>query len=138
MSDSLEKLGRMVDEAFSEADAMPDVAKAPASARASTPGISSPTERPATVIGGGNSYQAVEDICWIYRDRSLAENLRRYGWRQARRNVMRQGPLSKEWASHRGRPPVRLTRKGVEVKLADGIQTLSWQRIQSQVSARRS
>ncbi len=67
-----------------------------------------------------------------------AENLCRYSWRQARRNVLRQGSLSKEWTSHRGRHPVRLTRKGVEVKLADGVQTLSWKRIQNQVGARRS
>ena len=138
MSDQMAKLGRMVDEALSEADTIPDAANAPASTADSTP-RTSPTGRYARpVIGGGSSYQAVEDICWIYQDWSLSENLRRYGWRQARRNVMHQGPLSKEWTSHRGRPPVRLTRKGVEVKLADGVQALSWKRIQSQVSARRS
>ena len=134
MSDQMARLGRMVDEALSEADPMTDAANTTAGSPRTAP-----TGRYArTVIGGGTSYQAVEDICWIYQDRALAENLRRYGWRQARRNVMRQGPLSKEWTSHRGRSPVRLTRKGVEVKLADGIQTLSWQRIQSQVGARRS
>lgn len=119
----------MVDEALAETDAKPGMASVPRTA---------PGGYASTVIGGGTSYQAVEDICWIYQDRSLMENLRRYGWRQARRNVTRQGPLSKQWTSHRGRPPVRLTRKGVEVKLADGVQTLSWKRIQSQVSARRS
>lgn len=137
MSDSLERLGRMVDEAFSETDAMPGAAKAPASARTSTPRTDY-TERSATVLGGGISYQAIEDICWIYQNRDLTENLCRYSWRQARRNVLRQGSLSKEWTSHRGRHPVRLTRKGVEVKLADGVQTLSWKRIQNQVGARRS
>ncbi|MGB3684130.1 MAG: hypothetical protein WA990_16755 [Rubrobacteraceae bacterium] len=134
MSDQMSRLGRMVDEALSEADAPPEAAN-------TTVGFpkTDPAGRYARrAIGGGTSHQAIEDICWIYQDRSLAENLRRYGWRQARRNVMRQGPLSKEWMSHRGRPPVRLTRKGVEVKLADGIETLSWQRIQSQVGSRRS
>ncbi len=48
----------------------------------------------------------MEDICWIYQQRDLADNLRRYGWRETRR-VMRQGTLSQEWMSHRGRPPVR-------------------------------
>ena len=128
----------MVDEALSGADAVPEVVNAPADAPESTPRTAPKGRYARKVIGGGIFYQAVEDICWIYQDRSLAENLRRYGWRRARRNVMRQGPLSKEWTSHRGRPPVRLTRKGVEVKLEGGIQTLSWQRIQSQVSSRRS
>ncbi len=132
MSDQVEGLGRMVDEVLAETDAR--------LAPASTPRTISTEGYEGTATGGGARicYYAVEDICWIYQDRSLAENLRRYGWRQARRNVIRQGPLSKEWTSHRGRSPVRLTRKGVEVKLAGGIQTLSWKRIQSQVSARRS
>lgn len=132
MSDQMERLGHMVDEALSEAGPLP--------APASTPRTTSIEgyERTATGRVARVSYYAIEDICWIYQDRGLAENLRRYGWRQARRNVIRQGPLSKEWTSHRGRPPVRLTRKGVEVKLADGVQTLSWQRIKSQVGARRS
>jgi hypothetical protein len=80
----------------------------------------------------------VEDVCWIYRNRYLAENLRRFGWRKARRKVMSQGPLEAEWVSHRGRLPVRLTRRGVEVKLPDGVETLNWKRMQSQVRARRS
>jgi hypothetical protein len=133
MSDhQMARLGRMVDEALSEAGPLPATSGTPRTT--STEGY----EGTATGRGARISYYAVEDICWIYQDRSMAENLRRYGWRQARRNVMRQGPLSKEWTSHGGRPPVRLTRKGVEVKLADGIQTFSWQRIQNQVSARRS
>ena len=90
------------------------------------------------VLGGGALYQAVEDMCWVYQNRGLAESLRRYGWREARRKVMRQGPLDREWRSHRGKPPVRLARTGVEVKLPDGVQTLSWKRMQSQVRARRS
>lgn len=94
--------------------------------------------RPAPDGNRHLAYYAIEDICWIYQDRDLAENLRRYGWREARRRVMSQGPPSKEWISHRGRPPVRLTRKGVEVKLEDGVQTFGWQRMESQIQARRS
>jgi hypothetical protein len=90
------------------------------------------------VLGGGFLHQAVEDICWIYQGRDLAENLRRYGWREARRKVMRQGPPNKEWISHRGKPPVRLARSGIEVKLPGGVQTVSWKRMQSQIRARRS
>ena len=92
----------------------------------------------ARVLGGGTLHQAVEDICWIYLDRDLAENLRRHTWRKARREVIRQGPLERKWISHRGRPPVHLTRGGVEVKLPGGVQTQSWERVQSQVRARRS
>jgi hypothetical protein len=138
MTDQMARLGRMVDEALSEAGAMPAAANAEIKAPASAPRTASAGRYAPRVIGGGVSYQAVEDICWIYQERDVAENLRRYGWREARRRVMRQGPLSQKWMSHRGRPPVRLTRKGVEVKLADGVQTLKWKSIQSHVRARRS
>ena len=90
------------------------------------------------VLGGGALQQAVEDVCWIYQSRDLAENLLRYGWREARRRVMRQGPLEMKWSSHRGGNPLRLTRSGVEVKVLDGIETLNWKRMQSQIRARRS
>jgi hypothetical protein len=130
MSDQMDRLGRMVDEALSEASANPKTASVSTTAS---------VERYAPrVLGGGTLHQAVEDICWIYQSRDLAESLRRYGWRKARREVMRQGPLGREWISHRGNPPVRLTRGGVEVKLPEGIQRQSWERMQSQVRARRS
>jgi hypothetical protein len=134
MSDQMEKLGRMVDEAISEAGTKPEMANAPESVSRTA----SAEHYAPRVLGGGTLHQAVEDICWIYQSRDLAENLRRYGWRKARRKVMRQGPLDREWSSHRSKPPVRLTRKGVEVKLSEGIQTQSWERMQSQVRARRS
>ena len=134
MSDQTSRLGRMVDEALAEAGDMPEAGGAPEGvARADSKGRYTPH-----VLGGGTPHQAVEDICWIYRSRGLAENLRRYGWREARRKVLRYGPLDNEWRSHRGKPPVRLTRSGVEVKLPEGVQTLSWKRMQSQVRARRS
>ena len=34
---------------------------------------------------------AVSDAIWIYQDRELEQNLRRFGWRQARRRVLAQG-----------------------------------------------
>lgn len=132
MTDEMARLGRMVDEAVGEADRL----RYPAGGLRMVP-----AQRYAGMMVGGGvraSYQAVEDICWVYQDRDLAENLRRCGWREVRRRVMRQGPLSKEWVSHRGGPPVRLTRKGVEVKLEDGVRTVSWEKMQSQVRARRS
>jgi hypothetical protein len=138
MSDQMERLGRMVDEAPSQAGAEQKPASAPASALASEPGTPSAERYAPRVLGGGTLHQAVDDVCWIYQDRDLAENLRRHSWRKARRKVMRQGPLEREWISHRGRPPVRLTRGGVEVKLSEGVQTQSWERMQSQVRARRS
>ena len=88
--------------------------------------------------GPRTDYYAVEDACWIYQDLDLAQNLRRYGWREARRRIMSQSPPSKEWVSHRGRPPVRLTRRGLEVKLENGVRLLDWQRMQSHIRARRS
>ena len=132
--DKMARLGRMVDEALSETGELPELANAPGGfSRTGSAECYVPQ-----VLGGGTLHQAVEDICWIYRSRDLAENLRRYGWREARREVMRHGPLDKEWRSHRGKPPVRLTRAGVEIKLSDGVQVLSWKRMQSQVRARRS
>jgi hypothetical protein len=92
----------------------------------------------SAAAGPRTDYYAVEDACWIYQDRDLAQNLRRYGRREARRRIMSQGPLSKEWISHHGRPPVRLTRRGLEVKLENGVRLLDWQRMQSHIRARRS
>jgi hypothetical protein len=134
MDDQMERLGRMVDEALLETGAEPQMTDAPASAS----GTATAERYAPRVLGSGTLHQAIEDICWIYQSRDLAENLRRYGWRKARRKVMRQGPLGREWISHRGRPPVRLTRGGVEVKLPGGAQAQSWERMQSQVRARRS
>lgn len=133
-TDMTARLGRMVDEALSETGELPELANAPGSFSRT-----GPAERYVPqVLGGGTLHQAVEDICWIYRSRDLAENLRRYGWREARRRVMRQGQLHKEWSSHRGKAPVRLARSGVEVKLPNGVQRSSWKRMQSQIRARRS
>lgn len=128
MNDEMANLRQMVDEAFSGSAAKADAPRAFAT---------TPAARYAGT-GPKPAYQAVEDVCWVYQDRNLAENLRRHGWREARRRVMRQGKLSREWISHRGRPPVRLTRRGVEVKLEGKVQLVEWSRMQEQVRARRS
>lgn len=138
MSDQMARLGRMVDDALSETGATPETPNAAAHVPESVSRTTSVERLAPRVLGGGALHQAVEDICWIYQSRDLAENLRRLGWREARRKVMRQGPLDREWISHRGRPPVRLTRSGVEVELSEGLQRQSWKRMQSQVRARRS
>lgn len=130
MTDDMARLGRMVDEAVGETGAPTNLAGRSRVA---------PAQRSAAMVAGdgvSTSYQAIEDVCWIYRSRNLAESCR--GWREARRRVTCQGPLGKEWISHREKPPVRLTRGGVEMKLADGIRTLSWEQMQSQVRAWRS
>ena len=132
MTDEMARLGRMVDEAVGEVGALAHPSRGLRTA---------PSKSNAVVVVGGGanaSYQAVEDVCWLYRDGDLAENLRRRGWREARRRVARQGPLSEEWISHRGKPPVRPTRRGVEVKLEDGVRTASWEKMQSQIRARRT
>jgi hypothetical protein len=134
MNDEMARLGRMIDETLSGPDTKSETANEPAS----IPRTTSLERFAPRVLGGGPHHQAVEDVCWIYRNRCLAENLRRFGWREARRKVMSQGPLETEWVSHLGRPPVRLTRGGVEVKLQDGVEALNWKRMQSQVRARRS
>lgn len=84
------------------------------------------------------NYYAIEDACWIYQYRDLEQNLKRLGWREARRRVLAQGSLSKEWVRRHGHKPVRLTRRGLEVSFDRGVETLSWKRMQSAIQSRRS
>lgn len=82
-------------------------------------------------------YNAVSDACWIYQYRDLEQNLRHFGWRQARRRVLAQGALSREWMN-RGRGDLRLTRGGLEMRFRSGIQTLEWKKLKDMIEARRS
>jgi hypothetical protein len=82
-------------------------------------------------------YNAVSDACWIYQDRDLEQNLRRFGWRQARRRVLAQGPLSHEWMN-RGRGDFRLTRGGLQMRFASGVRTIDWKELKDMIEARRS
>lgn len=83
-------------------------------------------------------YYAIEDACWIYQYRDVEQNLRRLGWREARRRILGHGSLSKEWVTRRAHKPVRLTRRGLQVKFDRGVETVSWQRMQDSIHARRS
>ncbi len=82
-------------------------------------------------------YNAVSDAIWIYQDRELEQNLRRFGWRQARRRVLAQGALSREWMN-RGRGDLRLTRRGLEMRFASGVRTIDWKELKDMIEARRS
>lgn len=82
-------------------------------------------------------YNAVSDACWIYQYRDLEQNLRHLGWRQARRRVLAQGALSREWMN-RGRGDLRLTRGGLEMRFASGVQTIDWKKLKDMIEARRS
>jgi hypothetical protein len=81
-------------------------------------------------------YNAVADACCIYGYRDLEQNLQRFGWRQARRRVLRYGALSGEWVG-RGRGEVRLGRRGLEVRFSYGARTIGWEELQEFVRARR-
>jgi hypothetical protein len=81
-------------------------------------------------------YHAVADACYIYGYRDLERNLRRFGWRQARRRILRHGALSGEWVG-RGRGEVRLRRKGLEVRFSDGARIIGWKELQEFVGAWR-
>lgn len=83
-------------------------------------------------------YYAVEDACWIYQYRDMEQNLKRLGWREARRRILGHGSLSKEWVTRHGHKPVRLTRRGLQVRFDRGTETVSWQRMQDSIRARRS
>ena len=82
-------------------------------------------------------YNAVSDAIWIYQHRELEQNLRRFGWRQARRRVLAHGPLSREWMN-RGRGELRLTRHGLEMRFASGDRTIDWKELKGMIEARRS
>lgn len=82
-------------------------------------------------------YNAVSDACWIYQHRELEQNLRHFGWRQARRRVLARGSLSQEWMN-RGRGDLRLIRGGLEMRFASGVRTIDWKELKDMIEARRS
>lgn len=87
--------------------------------------------------GPQERYRAVSDACSVYRYRDLEHNLWKFGWRQARKRVLRHGALSGEWVN-RGRGELRLRRSGLEVRLDDGDKRLiGWKELQEFVRARR-
>ena len=81
-------------------------------------------------------YKAVADACCIYGYRDLETNVRRLGWRQARRRILQHGALSGEWVG-RGRGELRLRRKGLEVRFNYGVRLVGWKELQEFVRARR-
>jgi hypothetical protein len=82
-------------------------------------------------------YMAVSDACWLYQDRDLEQNLRRFDWRRARKRVLGRGAVRREWVS-RGRGELRLGRRGLEMRFADGIRVMGWKELQDFIRARRS
>ena len=82
-------------------------------------------------------YRAVSDACYIYQYRDLEHNLWKFGWRQARKRILRHGALSAEWAN-RGHGELRLRRRGLEVRIDDGTKRLiGWKELQEFIRARR-
>jgi hypothetical protein len=69
MSDQMDRLGHMVDEALAQAGTEQELANAPASAPENESRTSSGELYTPRMLGGGTLHQAIEDICWIYRDR---------------------------------------------------------------------
>ena len=80
--------------------------------------------------------KAISDACYIYRYRDLEHNLRRFGWRQARKRILRRGTLSGEWVS-RGRGELRLRRRGLEVRFGNSKRIIGWKELQEFIRARR-
>lgn len=73
--------------------------------------------------------RAISTAFRVYRYRSLEQNLRKHGWRKARRLVLKEGALSGEWIG-RGASEVSLTRRGLNVRLSGGeIRTVDWQQL---------
>jgi hypothetical protein len=82
-------------------------------------------------------YNAISDACWIYQYRDLEQNLRHFGWRQARKKVLAQGAFSGGWAN-RGRGDLRLTRGGLQMRFRSGVRTLDLRELKEFIDARRS
>ena len=82
-------------------------------------------------------YMAVSDACWLYQDLALAPNLRRLEWRKARKRVLGRGAVGREWMG-RGRGELRLGRRGLEMRFADGARVMGWKELQGFIRARRS
>lgn len=81
--------------------------------------------------------RAVSAAFYVYRYRDLEQNLRRFGWRKARKRVLEHGALSGEWVS-KGGSEVRLTRRGLDVRLPGGeTRTVSWRELEQFVDAQR-
>ena len=81
-------------------------------------------------------YMAVSDACWLYQDLELEQNLRKLDWRKARKRVLGHGQVKREWVG-RGRGELRLGRKGLEMRFADGTRVMGWKELQGFVRARR-
>lgn len=82
-------------------------------------------------------HRAVSDACHVYRYRDLEHNLREFGWRGARRRVLRHSSLSGHWVN-RGRGELRLRRGGLEVRLdGGGNRLLGWKELQGVVRTGR-
>jgi hypothetical protein len=82
-------------------------------------------------------YNAVSDACWLYQDRELEQNLRRLDWHKARKRVLGRGAVGREWVG-RGRGELRLGRRGLEMRFADGARVMTWKELQGFIRARRS
>jgi hypothetical protein len=88
--------------------------------------------------GTQEMYRAVSDACYVYQHRNLEHNLWKFGWRQARKRVLRHGALSGQWVN-RGRGELRLRRRGLEVRLDDGGKRfIGWKELQEFIRARRN
>lgn len=81
-------------------------------------------------------YTAVAEACHIYQYRNLQENMRKFGWKQARKRVLAYGALSNEWARYR-RGDVRIRRRGLEVRFRQRTKLISWRELQEFVRAER-
>lgn len=79
-------------------------------------------------------HHAVIEACRIYQYRNFEENLRKFGWKQARKRALAHGALSNEWARHR-RGDVRLRRRGLEVRFRQRTKLIGWGELQEFVLA---
>ncbi len=83
--------------------------------------------------------RAVIDACLLYRDAKFESNLRRnITWRKARRLVREADPFGGKWTARSSGRAMRLTRRGLEVRLTHGVMRLSWRNLQDRLTQSRN
>lgn len=82
--------------------------------------------------------QAVSEVCYLFRDRSLEELLRRdLEWRTVRRQVLGTDFLGTGWRGRAYGKAMRLTRRGFEFKERGQVRSYTWLDMQDVVQSDR-
>ena len=83
--------------------------------------------------------KVVADACYLFQDARFEDALRRdVGWREARRLIRARDPFGGLWTARSSGRAMRLARRGVEARLAHGVETRGWKDLQDRLQQRRN